>query len=312
MGALTSGIWCGGVCQKAAHRGVGTASTKTESKWRSNLADHQPKMASPPKPTLLVCLEGLIGAGKSTVLAEIEKMKLPLVKVLYERVDDWKAVEMEDGDGKSANMLACMYSGSLSSAVFQLAIMQSRFGALVKTLCEKGVRVVISERGPWSEKMVFAKSNLDKNEFAAYTYAQDAMLRELFPLAGPVAVSFLYLTLDIDDVMARIATRGRVEESSISREYMQTLDDAHTRMESTLGTSELGVPNIVGTTKHVHVDASKTPSQVAAAVVQAIERLLATDDFQDTSVATLAPPVRAKPRRSRARRFVWAMPVLLK
>jgi deoxyadenosine/deoxycytidine kinase len=239
------------------------------------------RSAEATKPTLLVCLEGPIGVGKSTVLAEIEKMQLPFVKVLYERVEDWKAVMMQGGDGKPSNMLACMYDGALSSAVFQMAILQSRFGTLVKALCDKEVRVVISERGPWSEKLVFAASNLADNEFAAYTYTQEAMLHELFPLAGPVAVSFLYLKLELDEAMARIATRGRAEEKSITREYMQKLDDAHQRMELTLKKEGLGVPNLVGTTKHVHVNASRTPIQVAEAIVESVEKLLASDAFQD-------------------------------
>ena len=237
-------------------------------------------------PVLLVCLEGLIGVGKSTVLAEIEAMRLPNVIVLYERVDDWKAVEMTRADGRPTNMLGAMYSGDLSSAVFQLAILQSRFGTLVKALCDDGVRVVVSERGTWSEKLVFAKSNLNANEFKAYSYTQEAMLRELFPLAGPVAVGFLYLTLDVDDVLARIATRGRTEEKAISKEYMATLQAAHANMQITLERDGLGAPNIVGSVRHVAVDANRPPAQVAAAVVESIERLLSPDAEASRSTST--------------------------
>ena len=171
------------------------------------------------------------------------------------------------------------YTGDLSSAVFQLAILQSRFGTLMKALCDDGVRVVVSERGPWSEKLVFAKSNLNANEFRAYSYTQEAMLRDLFPLAGPVGVGFLYLTLGVEDVLSRIATRGRAEEKAISKDYMAKLQAAHASMQTTLERDGLGAPNLVGSVRHVAVDANRTPAQVAAAVVESIERLLSADAF---------------------------------
>ena len=105
------------------------------------------------------------------------------------------------------------------------------------------------------------------------------MLRELLPLSGPIVVSFLYLKLEVDDVVMRIATRGREEEKGISRDYLQTLEQAHVAMEKTLTEEGLGIPNLVGTTKHVHVDARRTPKEVAEAVVESIEKLLAADAF---------------------------------
>ena len=72
-------------------------------------AGEKKKAMAEKKPVLLVCLEGPIGVGKSTVLSEIEAMRLPNVTVLYERVEDWKAVDMTRADGLPTNMLGAMY-----------------------------------------------------------------------------------------------------------------------------------------------------------------------------------------------------------
>jgi len=235
--------------------------------------------AAPPK--LLIYIEGPIGVGKSTVLNLIAKQTTgsPAIKVLFEDVDAWTAVDMGDGE----NLLSSMYNSSLSPAVFQLAVLQSRFAKLVRTLNDPAIRVVISERGPWSEKLVFAASNLAHKEFIAYNYTQQAMLTELFPLVGNVNVHFMYMKLSLDEVMKRIETRGREEEKEVSREYMTKLEAAYDQMEETLRREGLGVSNLTGTTRHVQINASTAPGEVASAIMAVIRSLLLEDDELDAA-----------------------------
>ena len=119
----------------------------------------------------LVCVEGGIGVGKTTLLNELEKMQIPGVKIVYEPVDEWRSVVVnENGD----NLLGAMYNGQISREAFQLAIMPGRILKLEEAL--RSADVVVSERSPWSERHVFAKETLGEAAFNAYTWAQTQTL----------------------------------------------------------------------------------------------------------------------------------------
>lgn len=218
---------------------------------------------------LLVCVEGLIGVGKSTLLDRMQKdsesNEYLRASILKEPVDEWRAVKVAN-----TNMLQAMYDGQLPSSIFQLSILQSRYATLVRELCMRDVDVIVSERGPWSEKHVFAKSNLDADAFACYQYAHSNLTTNLLPLGGPIKVLFLHLKLAIPSVRKRIAARQRPEEAGIEAAYLETLEAAHVAMARELVTpAALGSDAIVDV-KHVDVDASVTESKLAATVWKAI------------------------------------------
>ena len=202
-------------------------------------------------PTLLVCVEGNIGTGKSTLLNGIEALKKAGVATLQEPVDAWRDVKI---GGK--NMLESMYDGTVSKAVFQLAVLQSRFGPLIAALANKNNKVVFSERGPWSEKYVFARSNLSSDDFKCYDYAHRSLVRELFPLVGEVIVLFLHLTLPVDTTLERIKLRGRTEEAKIDASYIETLDDANASMVKELCSAEALGSNTITGLHHLFIDAN--------------------------------------------------------
>ena len=221
------------------------------------------------KRTLLVCVEGPIGVGKSTLLDNLEALNKPGVVTLKEPVDEWKSVQVAEGK----NMLQGMYDLTISSALFQLSILQSRFGPLVRALTYNDTRIVVSERGPWSEKLVFAKSNLSTSEFSCYTYAHGSLIKDLFPIVGEVAVLFLYLDLPTDAIIERIKARGRDEEKNIKPEYLNRLAEAHVAMKSELATPAcLGcAESIVGPVRHVSVNAGMDPEALVSSVWEIIE-----------------------------------------
>lgn len=205
------------------------------------------------KRKLFVCVEGPIGSGKSTLLDAIDALKKPGVVTRKEPVDDWKSVEVNPGK----NMLQAMYDGALNSALFQLSILQSRFGPLVRALADDETAVVVSERSPWSEKWVFAKSNLTESEFACYNYAHTSLIRDLLPIVGDVDVIFYRLTLPTATILERIEQRGRVEEKGIDPAYLERLERAHDEMEKMLKSPrDLGCEETIKSVQHVSVDVS--------------------------------------------------------
>ena len=208
----------------------------------------------------LYCLEGPIGVGKTTLIRNLKASAPEGVAVLFEPVEEWTGVIVDKKTNK--NLLQAMYDGTISAGVFQLGILQSRFALLVKTLCDPKIHTVISERGPWSEKYVFAKSNLSECDFATYIYTQRAMMDTLFDIVGPIQVAFLYLTLDTASVLQRIRERGRPEETGITEEYLNKLDAAHNAMEVEIRRDGTDLKHIVGSAKHVHIDASVSEEQL--------------------------------------------------
>ena len=221
---------------------------------------------------MLVCVEGPIGVGKSTLITELRKRASPGLVTLQEPVDEWKSVDV----GKGKSMLGGMYDGSLNSGVFQLAIMQARFGPLVRALCDSTTTTVVSERGPWSEKLVFAKSNLTEQEFACYNYAHSSLIRDLFPIVPTkLRVVFLHLELPREDIVERIRSRGRAEEKEIKAEYLARLEEAHGVLKATMTTPErLGCEGTVeAPVKHVVMRADRPASELADVVLDVLSKL---------------------------------------
>ena len=186
-------------------------------------------------PKKLLMVEGAVGAGKSTVLRAIEARQLPGVCVIQEPVSSWQTIRY-----RGTNILDAMYAGTLDPALFQLTIMNSRFGPLISALANPDVDVVVSERGPWSERFVFAEPNLEPHDLVLYEFAHRGLL-QLFSAVGKVQVGFVYLSIGPEDALARVQKRGRAEEAGMDVDYMRKLDSAHTAMLDKLTTgAQLG------------------------------------------------------------------------
>jgi len=208
--------------------------------------------ANPPTPPrLLITIEGTIGAGKSTVM-----------RALYE---DYSASEgpvqfvdepVESWINAPVNLLEAMYTGQLAHPAFQLMALATRAGPVVAAL--RSSRVVISERSVWSDKTVFAEIGLkDPATRAAYDLAHSS-LREAMP--SHLRELLILLDVPIETAVARIAQRGRPEEASIDRAYLQLLEEGHSRLAA--------LPGV----EIVRIDASKSIDDVVAAVRAVIAR----------------------------------------
>lgn len=192
-------------------------------------------------------LSGGIAAGKSTVLSQLQKRYETHgnVAFVYEPVREWLEVAV----GKS-NLLGAMYDGDISKSTFQFSVIISRFRSLYKALVAPGIDTIFVERSPWDEKHVFAKTNLSTAEFQAYGYMFDSLMGffEDFPA---LRVTFVYLQTEVDVLMERMnLVRKRSEENSVSREYMNSLDEAHSLMFSNFKVSKEveSTPNVKSVT----------------------------------------------------------------
>ena len=216
---------------------------------------------------VLVCVEGGIGAGKSTLLDGISSMRLKGIAVVKEPVEEWRARKVTS---QGQNLLGAMYSGEVSPAVFQMAVLQSRFGKLVRALVDPTNEVVISERSPWSEKIVFARPNLSEVDFECYSYTHECMLRDLFHLVGDLKILFLHLTIPHEKLIERIQKRGRAEEADIGENYLKIINEAHAKlMVETKEPIDLGSESIKKV-HHLSINADQQKEEVKRLILENI------------------------------------------
>lgn len=167
-------------------------------------------------PMMLISIEGNIGVGKSTVLSRVRDAYAgdPRVVVVDEPVELWK----------ERGLLQAVYDRRLSATVFQQVAIASRVGAIARATRGEGIRVVISERSPFSDKHVFAKSNIRGIDQIAYEVSFDDVV-SLLPSFSKRR--FIVLRANLDTIVSRISGRSREAERGIERSYLQRIDDAH-------------------------------------------------------------------------------------
>ena len=167
---------------------------------------------------ILISIEGNIGVGKSTVLSRVRAAFEgdPRIVVVDEPVELWK----------ERGLLQAVYNKSLSATVFQQVAIASRVGAIGRATRDPSIEVVISERSPFSDKHVFAASNITGIDDVAYQVSFEDVMSLLPEFSER---KFLILRADLNTVSSRIAGRSREAERGIERSYLQSIDDAHMR-----------------------------------------------------------------------------------
>ena len=118
-----------------------------------------------------LALEGGVGVGKSTCLAEVAGRYAhdAAVAILPEPVDAWR----EHG------LLRRMYANEMTKLEFQLVALATIAGPLAEALRRPGVRLVITERSPLSSWRVFAELNLKGEDMAAFALVYKAVQQML-------------------------------------------------------------------------------------------------------------------------------------
>ena len=200
--------------------------------------------------TGIITVEGLIGAGKTT-LCETLRLRLggaalsgrPVVFV-DEPVDVWST--FVDADGTP--MLTLFYADPKKWAFsFQMMAYISRLASLKKAREENPDAIIVAERSLEADRYVFAQMLLDDGcintvDHKVYTHWFDTFAGDYCPDL------VLYLDTPVDIAEARILSRARSGEDPIKRSYLESLAAYTNRwLDTTSGvrTSELPLPSIV-------------------------------------------------------------------
>ena len=246
---------------------------------------------------LMLCIEGNIGIGKTTVFNHLQHHYASDASVTFvnEPVDEWE----------QHGFLGDMYAGRLHPGAFQQMILSSLAATVARAVAAPNVQVVISERSIWSNYNVFARIALntrnDSNEwttailivmiatalllnvwcalaiFATCTLLGRAKQRftrdmDMYKytfvnaeriIPDDIQVFVIYLDAPIDIVMSRQRRRGRASEGVITEDYFNRLAFLHTAWINTLPTDSYTV-----------IDASRSERVVFEEVIAYIAALV--------------------------------------
>ena len=165
----------------------------------------------------LLCLEGLIGAGKTTLINELRRTKD--FYFITEPVLQWQR------QIDSRSLLGNLYSDFHRwSYTFQVNSVLTRAQAIEEESRLSRGRHLVMERSLLSDRECFARLYFDSGQMSTlewywYTRWYDHINRKIKPVGA-----FVYLRVDADVALERIKKRARSEEVDIELEYLQALN----------------------------------------------------------------------------------------
>ena len=156
-----------------------------------------------------LCIEGVIGAGKTT-----------LTRKIAERFSGRAVYE----DAEYNPFLSAFYKNRTSVAFqAQLWFLMSRYRQLTETLPRQDLFTNFTVADyMFAKDAIFAGVNLDENELSMYHNIAD-MLGTCMPKPDFV----IYLQASTSTLIKRIEKRGRDYETDMDRSYIETLNEAY-------------------------------------------------------------------------------------
>lgn len=170
------------------------------------------------KVPVIVSLEGIIGAAKTTTLAELERLdpERKIYTIVREPVEEWQPRLEKFYENPAANALS-----------FQMYVIASRIRTLLTAIANepRNSHMFIVERSVIADYL-FAGLNLkEKTDFESYEIYHHALTATWAAMIIP-DVS-IFLDASIEHCMERIADRKRPGEEAISVDYMSSLALSH-------------------------------------------------------------------------------------
>jgi deoxyadenosine/deoxycytidine kinase len=186
---------------------------------------------------IIVSVDGNLAVGKSTLLAEIQRLVDPSeILVCAEPVAEWTT--MCDADGRS--LLELFYADmSRWSYTFQNCAILTRLLATHKAL-KSAAKIIITERSVLTDRHVFAEMLHNDGLLSEIEWTLYLKWFEEWALPLPVA-GIVWLTAPVATDHERLVLRDRKGEEGITVGYLEKLEAQH---EAWLGGdgSRAGVP----------------------------------------------------------------------
>ena len=170
------------------------------------------------KTKYIFSIEGNIGSGKTTVIHHLQRLYGDQVILVEEPVKDWQNLEGENLlDKKNKDLNRWGYS-------FEAYVLITKMNELTKVAFQDK-KIILIERCMLTDKVFF-----DLNvENGLSNPMEEAMFKNLYEFLSknvyPKLSGIIYLDTPVDECIHRMILRGRKEEKSITKEYLQQLDD---------------------------------------------------------------------------------------
>ena len=170
------------------------------------------------KTKYIFSIEGNIGSGKTTVIHHLQRLYGDQVILVEEPVKDWQNLEGENLlDKKNKDLNRWGYS-------FEAYVLITKMNGLTK-VAFNDKKIILIERCMLTDKVFF-----DLNvENGLSNPMEEAMFKNLYEFLSknvyPKLSGIIYLDTPVDECIHRMILRGRKEEKSITKEYLQQLDD---------------------------------------------------------------------------------------
>lgn len=166
-------------------------------------------------------IEGNIGAGKSTFLSSVGRFLK--VQPIFEPCHAWQDV------GGTGNILQAFYQdGKRWAYTFQSYAFISRVLEQEKNNTLYPGEIQLLERSVYSDRYCFAKNAY---ELGLMSPLEWGLYREWFEWLAQSRLSrpagFIYLKTDPKICFERLSSRGRMEEKSVSLDYLELLHTKH-------------------------------------------------------------------------------------
>ena len=170
------------------------------------------------KTKYIFSIEGNLGSGKTTVIHHLQRLYGDQVILVEEPVKDWQNLEGENLlDKKNKDLNRWGYS-------FEAYVLITKMNELTK-VAFNDKKIILIERCMLTDKVFF-----DLNvENGLSNPMEEAMFKNLYEFLSknvyPKLSGIIYLDTPVDECIHRMILRGRKEEKSITKEYLQQLDD---------------------------------------------------------------------------------------
>jgi deoxycitidine kinase len=173
----------------------------------------------------LISIEGNIGVGKSTfvslLMSQIKKSD-----VVSEPIEKWLSITDSDG----LNILKAFYDDQKKwSFTFQSLAYITRIDSIESKIKSSDAEIIFLDRSLNTDKHIFAKmlyndKLMSELEYKIYNCFSECYIAHTRDTTN---IKTIYLRCSYETAYERIMKRGRTEEATISKEYLEKLHKYH-------------------------------------------------------------------------------------
>lgn len=173
----------------------------------------------------IIFIDGNIGVGKSTFISKLDKN---IYNVIDEPMKSFCNFEMidENNNRKILNPLDAFYKKEVSNLFFQSYVIIEIINELKKNLKIDKINIIV--RSPLSSLYIFSKNLFNNNELKIEEYNLLKKITDSYfidYIKESKNLTQIYLKASVETCYERIKNRNRIEENTISKDYLTAIHD---------------------------------------------------------------------------------------